>query len=57
MADRRLGQAQALARAGDTALLRQGVEHPEEIEVEGLEMNFAHFSRDNSSFESYNISF
>ncbi len=57
VADGGLGQGEAFARARDAALLGQGVEYPEEVEIERLEMNFTHSSRDNFSFESYNSSF
>ncbi len=55
MADGGLRQSQALARSGDAALLGQGVEYPQEIEIKTLEMNFPHFKRDDFSFESYSI--
>ncbi len=52
VAHRRLGQSQPFAGPRDAAFLRQRVEHAQEVEVEGVEMNFAHLERDHFSFES-----
>ncbi len=57
MADRRLGEAEPFPRPSDAAFLRQRVEHAQQIEIKGLEMNFPHFRRDDFSFESYSSSF
>ncbi len=53
MADRRLAEAQPVAGPGDVALVQQGVEHPQEIQVDLTEMNSAHGGRDNISFGSW----
>jgi hypothetical protein len=50
VADRRLGQAQLGARPGRALLLQQGVEHPQQVEVEISEMHIIHDWRDGISF-------
>jgi hypothetical protein len=52
MADGRLAQAQAVTGARDAAFLQEGVEHPQEIEVQIDEMNFIHDLRAKISFFS-----
>ncbi len=42
MADRRLGQAEPVAGAGNAAFLDEGVENPQQIEIERVKMNYVH---------------
>ncbi len=50
MTDGGLSKAQARAGARDAALFEQGVEDPQQVEIQRSEMHFVHFSRDDISF-------